>query len=172
MLTTMTVDGVISVGEWYVSEGEHDRAAREQFVEGTAMLLGRKTYEGLAGYWSSQTGEWADRLNPMPKFVASRTLEGPLEWNAKLIEGDAALGVERLKAELDGDLFLIGCGELARHLLGHGLIDELRFWVHPAVWGPGERPFEADEQIRLELLGSKTFDSGVTLLRYQPARGA
>jgi dihydrofolate reductase len=172
MLTTMTVDGVISVGEWYVSEGEHDRAAREQFVEGTAMLLGRKTYEGLAGYWSSQTGEWADRLNPMPKFVASRTLEGPLEWNAKLIEGDAALGVERLKAELDGDLFLIGCGELARHLLGHGLIDELRFWVHPAVWGSGERPFEADEQIRLELLGSKTFDSGVTLLRYQPARGS
>jgi len=120
---TMTVDGVISVGEWYVSEGEHDRAARDQFVEAAAMLLGRKTYEGLAGFWSSQTGGWADRLNPMPKFVASRTLEGPLEWNAKLIEGDAALGVERLKSELDGALLLIGCGELARHLLGNGLID-------------------------------------------------
>jgi hypothetical protein len=90
--TTMTVDGVITVGEWYVSEGEHDRASRDQFVDGAAMLMGRKTYEGLAGYWSSETGEWADQLNPMPKFVASRTLEGPLEWNSTLIEGDATGG--------------------------------------------------------------------------------
>ena len=165
----MTVDGVTSVGEWYVSEGEHDRAARDQFVEAAAMLLGRKTYEGLADYWSSQTGEWADQLNPMPKFVASRALEGPLEWNATLIESDVAHGVERLKAESAGDLLLIGCGELARHLLENDLIDELRFWVHPAVWGAGERPSEGDEHVRLELLDSKTFDSGVTLLRYQPA---
>jgi dihydrofolate reductase len=166
--TTMTVDGVITVGEWYVSEGEHDRASRDQFVDAAAMLMGRKTYEGLAGFWPSQTGEWADQLNPMPKFVASRTLEGPLEWNATLIEGDAGNGVERLKAELDGDLVLIGCGELARHLLENGLIDELRFWVHPAVWGPGERPFESVQQVRLALLDSQRFDSGVTLLRYEP----
>src|SRR5687767_13560810 len=72
----MTVDGVISVGEWYVAGGEHDRAAREQFEQAAAMLLGRKTYEGLAAFWSAQTGEWADLLNPMPKFVASRTLQG------------------------------------------------------------------------------------------------
>lgn len=168
LLTTMTVDGVTTVGEWYVSEGEHDRAARDQFVEAAGMVLGRKTYEGLAGYWSSETGEWADQLNPMPKFVASRTLEGPLEWNSTLIEGDATQGVEKLKAELHGDLLLIGCGDFASHLLGHGLIDELRFWVHPAVWGSGERPFEGDEQIRLKLLDSRTFDSGVTLLRYEP----
>ena len=77
-------------------------------------------------------------------------------------------GVEKLKAELDGDLILIGCGEFACHLLEHGLIDELRFWVHPAVWGPCERPFEGDEQIRLKLLDSRTFDSGVMLLRYEP----
>jgi dihydrofolate reductase len=168
LLTTMTVDGVITVGEWYVSEGEHDRASRDQFVDAGAMLMGRKTYEGLAGFWSTQTGEWADQLNPMQKFVASRSLEGPLEWNATLIEGDAAEGVERLKSELDGDLFLIGCGELARHLLENGLIDELRFWVHPALWGPGERPFEGDEQVRLALLDSQRFDSGVILLRYAP----
>jgi dihydrofolate reductase len=168
--TTMTVDGVITVGEWYVSEGEHDPASREQFVDAAAMLMGRKTYEGLAAYWPSQTGEWADQLNPMPKFVASRTLEGPLEWNSTL-EGDATQGVERLKAELDGDLFLIGCGDFARHLLENGLIDELRFWVHPAMWGPGEHPFEGEEQIRLELIDAKTFDSGVTLLRYEPSYG-
>jgi dihydrofolate reductase len=167
--TTMTVDGLISVSDWYVSEGEHDRAAREQFVESAAMLLGRKTYEGLAAFWSSQTGPWADLINPMPKFVASRTLQGSLDWNAAVIEGDVAEGVSRLKEELDGALILIGCGELARNLLTAGLIDELRFWLHPAVWGAGERPFQGEEQVRLDLVGSETFDSGVTLLRYQPA---
>lgn len=112
--TTMTVDALTDVTDWYVSEGGHERAAREQFVGAAGMLLGRKTYEGLAGYWPQQTGEWADLLNPMPKFVASRTIRGPLGWNATLIEGDAVDGVARLKDELEGDLFLIGCGELAR----------------------------------------------------------
>lgn len=171
LATTMTIDGVISVADWYVSEGGHDRAAREQFEHAAAMLLGRKTYEGLAAYWSAETGPWADMLNPMPKFVASRTLHGPLDWNATVIEGDLADGVARLKEELDGDLFLIGCGELARYLVGHNLVDELRFWVHPVVWGQGERPFQGDEKIRLQLVGSETFDSGVTLLLYEPTSG-
>jgi dihydrofolate reductase len=106
--TTMTVDGVTDVGPWYVVEGEHDRAARRQ-VEGAAgMVLGRKTYEGLAGFWPTQTGEWADLLNPLPKYVASRTLRGPLEWTASLIDGDVITGVPQLKQEADGDLFLIG----------------------------------------------------------------
>ena len=166
--TAMTVDGVTTVGEWYVSEGEHDGASRDQFAGTAGMVMGRKTYEGLAGYWPAQTGEWADLLNPMPKFVASRSLAGALEWNATLIEGDALNGVEKLKAVHDGDLVLIGCGDLARQLLERGLIDELRFWVDPAVWGSGERPLEG-EQSRLALLGSRTFDSGVTLLRYRPA---
>jgi dihydrofolate reductase len=131
------------------------------------MLLGRKTYEGLAAFWSAQTGPWADVLNPMPKFVASRSLQGSLDWNATVIEGDVAEGVSRLKEDLDRDLILIGCGELARNLLTAGLIDELRFWLHPAVRGAGERRFQDEEQVRLELIGSETFDSGVTLLRYK-----
>jgi dihydrofolate reductase len=165
--TTMTADAVTDVGEWYVSEGEHDRAAREQFVEAEAMLMGRTTYEGLAGYWSQEEGPWADLLNPMPKFVASRTTSGPLEWNATLIEGDAMEGVAKLKERFDRDLMVIGCGELARHLLAHGLVDELRFWLHPAVSGQGARPFEG-ESVRLRLLDATTFDSGVALLRYAP----
>jgi dihydrofolate reductase len=169
LTTTMTVDGVISVSEWFVPEGEHDAAAREQFEDEAAMLLGRKTYEGLAAYWSPETGPWADLINPMPKYVASRTLQGSLDWNATVIDGDLEAGVSRLKSELDGDLILIGCGELARELLKAGLIDELRFWLHPAVWGQGERPFQGEEQARLRLVGSETFDSGVTLLRYEPA---
>jgi dihydrofolate reductase len=108
-------------------------------------------------------------INPMPKYVASRTLHGSLDWNATVIEGELAEGVRKLKDDLDGDLFMSGCGELARNLLAAGLIDELMFWIHPAVWGQGERPFQGDQQARLELVGSETFDSGVTLLRYTPA---
>jgi dihydrofolate reductase len=167
--TTMTLDGVIDVAEWYVAGGEHNRASREQLEQSAAMLLGRKTYEGLAAYWLAETGPWADLINPMPKYVASRTLHGSLDWNATVIEGELAEGVRKLKDDVDGDLFMSGCGELARNLLAAGLIDELMFWIHPAVWGQGERPFHGDQQARLELVRSETFDSGVTLLRYTPA---
>lgn len=131
------------------------------------MILGRQTYEGLAGFWPQQTGAWPDVLNPLPKFVASRTLQGPMRWNATLIEGDAAEGVAQLKEDLEDDLLLIGCGELATDLLRSGLVDELRFWLHPAIWGVGDRLF-GGEKVRLRFLGSTSFDSGVTLLRYEP----
>ena len=166
--TAMTVDGLIDVTDWYVSEGGHDRASLDQFHEADAMLLGRKTYEGLAGFWSPLEGPWADRLNEMPKFVASRTFQGDLEWKATVLEGEVAESVPQLKEELDRDLVLVGCGELARDLLGRGLIDEVRFWVHPALGGEGARPFQG-EKARLALVDAKTFDSGVMLLRYAPA---
>ena len=166
--TTMTLDALVDVGEWYVSQGEHDRAASEQFDGAAGMVMGRKTYEGLAAYWQTQAGPWADLLNPLPKFVASRTLSGLLEWEATLIEGEAAKGVARLKEELDGDLLLIGCGELARLLIANGLVDELRFWIHPRIWGDGTRPY-GGEKVPMRLLDAKSFDSGVTLLRYEVA---
>jgi hypothetical protein len=98
--TQVTIDGVIDVGGWYVADGEHDRAGKDQLVHASAVLLGRKTYEGLAAYWSPLKDDWANLINPKPKYVASRTLHGPLEWNATLLEGDAADAVSRLKAEL------------------------------------------------------------------------
>jgi dihydrofolate reductase len=163
----ITVDGVIDGFEWYVSEGGHDQAGIDRLAEAGAMLLGRKTYEGLAAYWPAQVGPWADVLNPMPKVVASRTLSEPLEWNSRLLDGELGEAVPRLKAELDGDVIVSGCGELARNLLADGLVDELRLWMHPVVWGDGARPFQG-ERVRIRLLESTTFDSGVTLLRYQP----
>jgi len=166
--TAMTVDGVIDVTDWYVPEGEHDPAALALFDGVDAMLMGRKTYEGLAAYWAPLEGEWADLLNPLPKYVASRTLRGPLEWNATLIEGDVAEAVSNLKQKLEGDLFLTGSGELARHLLERGVIDELVFWIHPATAGSGASPFEADSKVSLKLLETTAFDSGVVLLRYAP----
>jgi dihydrofolate reductase len=162
-----TIDGVIDGFEWFVAEGDHDQAGFDQFDEAAAMLLGRKTYEGLAGFWPTQEGPWADMLNALPKFVASRTLSEPLEWNARLLEGELGEAVPKLKDELDGHIMVSGCGELARNLLAEGLVDEVRFGVHPVVWGEGARPFEG-ETVRLQLLESKGFDSGVTFLRYKP----
>jgi dihydrofolate reductase len=169
--TTMTVDGVITVSEWFVPGGEHADAAHGLLEQSAGMVLGRKTYEGLAAYWPEQEGPWGDLLNPMPKFVASRTLAGgrPLDWNATLIEGDAVEGVRRLKDEAGRDLVLIGCGELARELIGARLVDEAWSWVHPAIWGDGERPLAAEDlKLRMELVGVESFDSGVALLRYRP----
>ena len=141
-----------------------------EFEGETALLYGRKNYEGLAAYWMAAEGEWADRLNPMPKFVASRTLEEPLTWNATLLKGELEDAVSKLKAEREGDLITNGCGELTRSLLAAGLVDEFWFSVHPAVWGKGERPFWEEEKLPLTLLGTETYDSGVVLLRYEPER--
>jgi dihydrofolate reductase len=170
VLTAMTLDGVTSVEEWFVPEGDHMEASLRMFRGDTALLYGRKNYEGLAAYWSAAEGEWADVLNPMPKFVASRTLHEPLTWNATLLKGELEEAVAQLKAERDGDLITNGCGELTRNLLAAGLVDELWFSVHPAIWGKGERPFWEEEKLRLRLLGSDVYDSGVTLLRYEPAQ--
>jgi dihydrofolate reductase len=167
--TAITADAVMGVEEWFVSEGGHDRAGLELLDRASAVVLGRKSFEGLAGYWAPLTGEWADRINPLPKYVASRTLSEPLPWNGTLLEGGLGDSVGRLKSELDGELLTFGCGELTRSLLADGLVDELRFWLHPAIWGRGERPFSEQERLRLRLLGSETYDSGVVLLRYEPA---
>lgn len=166
--TSMTLDGVTDVGGWYVLEGGHDGASRDLFVGAAGMLLGRKTYEGFLGYWPHQTGPWADVLNPLRKYVASRSLTGRLDWNGLAIEGDAVEGVRRLKSRLDADLIMTGCGELARELIEAGLVDELWFWVHPTIQGAGTRPYEG-ATVPLRLLETRSFDSGVTLLRYAPA---
>jgi dihydrofolate reductase len=166
--TAMTVDGVIDVGDWFVAMGDHDDAARSLFeTDDAAMLVGRTSFEGFAAYWPSARGPWADVLNPMPKYVASRGALGPLDWNATAIEGDAVQGVRKLKAEHAGDLVMSGCGELARELIQAGLVDELYFWVHPRIQGPGGRPYEA-ATVPVHLIEARQFDSGVTLLRYEP----
>jgi dihydrofolate reductase len=167
--TAMTVDGVIDVSDWFVAQGEHDEASLALFAEGSAMLLGRTTYEGLASFWPNQSGRWAHRMNEIPKFVASRSRIGPLGWNATAIGGDAIDGVRRLKAEDRGDLVMSGCGELARELIQADLVDELLFWIHPRIQGKGSRPYQA-ATIPVRLLEARSFDSGVTLLRYQPER--
>ena len=170
----ITVDGLIDSPAprphgWLVMEGESEQAQFDIFRDAAGMLLGRKNYEGFAGYWPTAAGDgrWADRLNPLPKWVASTTLDGPLGWNATLIQGDVAEQVRRLKAEHEGDLVSSGMGTFARFLVQHDLVDELQFFVNPTVAGAGQRPFHG-ATVDLELLEARQFDSGVALLRYRP----
>ncbi|MGI8617263.1 MAG: dihydrofolate reductase family protein [Actinomycetota bacterium] len=133
------------------------------------MVLGRKTYEGLAAVWPQLAddptlGVFADQMNSMPKYVASRSLREPLEWPAMLLRGDLAESVTALKDRHDQTLVAVGAGELANELIGLGLVDEFWFWVSPALWPAGHRIFDGVGPIRLELIGATTFGSGVVWL--------
>jgi dihydrofolate reductase len=161
---------------WLVLDEDSGEASLEQLILSDALVLGRKTYEGLAAIWPQLTddptlGRFADRLDSMPKYVASRTLTEPLEWNAGLIKGEADQAVPALKAEHRGNLFVSGCGELAHTLTRQGLVDEFWFWVNPFIWAKGARIFDGVGPVRLDLVASTPYRSGVLWLRYRPATG-
>lgn len=168
----VTLDGVSEAPEtWnapYVND-EYEEYSHEVLFGAEALLLGRRTYQVFADAWPSRTGEFADRLNELPKHVVSSTLER-LDWNnSRLLDGDLPKAVSQLKREVDGPIVVYGSGELVRGLLDHGLVDEVRIWIHPLVLGSGTRLFEDDcDTIDLELVESDAFDSGVTVLRYRP----
>jgi dihydrofolate reductase len=169
--TQATIDGVIDpVGEWVEEGGDHAEYSFDRQARSSGLVLGRKTYEGLAGYWPSQSGKWADMVNAIPKYVASNTLSGDLEWNATLLEGDLAESIPRLKAEVDGDLFTHGSGEFAYALAEKGLVDEYEVYLNPLVWGRGNVHVLGDRgTVRMALEDVKRFDSGVVLLTYRSA---
>jgi dihydrofolate reductase len=106
-----------------------------------SLLLGRRSDEWFAARWLSRNGEWADRLNSMPKYVVSSTLQEPRWGNATVLSGDAVDEVSKLKRELDGDIVVYASTQLARTLIEHDLVDELRLIVYPVVLGTGERLF-------------------------------
>lgn len=159
---------------WLVLDPDSLQASLEMWQAADAMVLGRKTYEGLAAVWPQMTNlpgleAYAEQMNSMPKYVASRTLGGPLEWNATLLEGNLADSVSSLKDEHHGNLVVSGAGELARDLMTHGLVDEVWFTVSPYLWATGPRIFDDVGAVRLELVATTTFPSGVVLLCYRPA---
>jgi dihydrofolate reductase len=146
--------------------------AREQLFESDALIMGRITYEAFAEAWSSRAGadEFADRMNSLPKYVASRTLKEPLTWNANLIKGDVVEEVKKLKEQKGKNILQYGSGELTHTLLKAGLIDEFRLMVFPTAIGAGQRPFAEMEKVPMKLLESKTFSTGVVILHYQPVK--
>jgi dihydrofolate reductase len=169
----MTADAVMDQVEgWFDPARESELDGLDQLRTADALVLGRETYEVFSTVWPNRGGDpggYADLVNTMPKFVASRTLRGPLTWNASLLHRDVAKNVAELKEQHTGNLLSYGFGELAHYLAGHGLIDEVRFWLHPVVWGDGLRPSHAGmPPVWLRLIGAMTFSSGVVRLSYQP----
>jgi dihydrofolate reductase len=145
---------------------------REQLFASDALLLGRSTYTSFAAVWPSVTDEegFADRMNSLPKYVASRTLKEPLDWNATLLAGDAVVEVQELKQDAGRDLLIYGSGELVASLIRHDLIDEYRLMIHPVILGRGKRLFEeSSDRARLRLADSQTTAKGVVTLTYQLA---
>ncbi|MGD9735068.1 MAG: dihydrofolate reductase family protein [Solirubrobacterales bacterium] len=169
--TQATLDGVIDpVGEWVRPGGDHAEYSFERQARSGGLVLGRKTYEGLAGYWPNETGKWADMVNGLRKWVGSTKLSGDLEWNATALAGELEQSIPKLKEEVDGDLFMHGSGEFAHALAEKGLIDEYEIYFNPIVWGGGNLHVLGDRgTVRLELADVRRFDSGVVLLTYRPA---
>lgn len=181
--TFLTLDGVMEDpggsegfphGGWQLPLFDQDLAAGvlEELFAADTLLLGRVTYQGFAAAWPSVTDEegFADRMNGLPKLVASTTLQEPLAWNATLLKGDVAAAVAELKRKPGQNILVQGSGELARTLMRHGLVDEYRLWVHPIVLGGGKRLFgDGTPAAPLRLVDTNRTGTGVLLLIYQPA---
>jgi dihydrofolate reductase len=155
-----------------------DDTSRDWVVEGYAdpggFLLGRRTYEILAPYWPTAPDEEqviARPLNTLPKYVASRTLTEPLEWqNSTLLKGDVAEAVARPQAGGGKDLRVIGSAQLVQMPIGDNLVDELRLMIDPVVLGGGKRPFTQNGTLRsLRLIDSRVTTTGAILATYAPA---
>jgi dihydrofolate reductase len=134
-----------------------------------ALLLGRVTYQGFAATWPSITDEegFADRMNSLPKYVASTTLTEPLDWNATLLGGDPVDEVRALKGEAGENILIYGSGELVRSLLPHAVIDEVRLMIHPVVLGWGKRLLEDGDTRGLTLADTAATETGVVTLTYR-----
>jgi dihydrofolate reductase len=179
----MSLDGVVEDpggsesyrhGGWTfeIDRGEEgNRFKLEETMEAEAQLLGRVTYEGFAEAWPSREGEFADKLNSMPKYVVSSTLE-KAEWsNSTVLRGDLAEEIAGLKQEIDGVSLIAGSVQLVQALLEQGLVDELRLMVFPVLLGEGKRLFgDVSEKKPLGLTDSKILGDGIALQTYEPAR--
>jgi len=177
----VTLDGVMEApggedslgarGGWSFLYSSDEAAAFkfDELMASDALLLGRVTYEIFAASWPSRTGEFADRINRLPKYVVSATLATAPWENSHLVRGDVAEAVATLKQQPGQDILLYGSADLVRTLTQHALIDEYRFMIFPLVLGIGKRLFEDGVSVTLKLVEAKTFGSGVVVLTYQPA---
>ena len=171
-----TGEGGFRHGGWFNEIGDADRAAwaglgEEEALGAEAFLLGRRTYEYLAARWPGREGVWADRLNGMPKYVVSSTLEDP-EWtNSTVLSGDVVEAVSRLRREVDGEIVVAASHQLVRTLMEHDLVDELRLVFFPVVLGDGERLFGGTgDKRQMRLLSARTLGEGLASLNYERVR--
>ena len=172
----LSLDGVFEEpgrwsGPWF-----NDQAGQFKWDElqaSDALLLGRNTYAGFAAAWPNMTGtgEFGVKMNRMPKYVISSTLD-TVEWSgSKLIKGNVADEVRKLKEQPGQDLLLSGSAQLFNALMQENLIDLYRFMLHPVVLGKGKRLFaDGTDERSLALTDTKTFSSGIVILEYVPAK--
>jgi dihydrofolate reductase len=169
--TQVSLDGVQENPHLFVFDYSNEETlnhVKANLFQSDALLMGRVTYQGFAAVWPTRTGdEFSDRINSLPKYVASRTLKEPLTWNTSLMGGDVAKEVAKLKEQPGQDILQYGIGELTHTLIKQGLVDELRFMVCPVAVGSGKRIFETFDKTPLKLLETKTFKTGVVALHYQ-----
>ena len=152
--------------------GQAEQDSLDHLQASDYFLIGRVTYELLYKSWGGiKGGPYLDRMNEIPKLVATTTLHGPLEWNARAIDGDVATEILRLKQQPGRDIEVYGSATLVQALMQHHLIDEYRIWVHPVVLGTGTRLFpEGGVPTTLQLADSRTLDTGVVVLTYHANR--
>jgi dihydrofolate reductase len=185
--TNVSLDGVVQDpdgkegfrhGGWFVTYGGDDLKAwggimLEEALNAQALLLGRRSDEWFATRWLSRTDEWADRLNSLPKYVVSRTADDVQWGDGKVLRGDVAEEVAKLKQEVDGDIVVYASYQVDRALMAHDLVDEFRLTVFPVVVGAGERLFDGSGDLKsLRLTGTQTVGQGLTYLTYERARTA
>jgi dihydrofolate reductase len=184
----VSLDGVVqdATGEdglgrgWFTQIRDKDREAWataefEEALGAEALLLGRRTYAWfLARGWASRSGEWADRLRSLPKYVvSSSSLDGPDWGNSTVLMGDVVKEVSKLKEQVNGDIVVYGSGRLVHALVEHDLVDELRLMTYPFVVGAGERLFGETSGVKpLRLVHTRTIGDSLAFLIYQPARDA
>jgi len=178
--TLVTADGIVEDpggmagfehGGWanrYFNE-EVGKRSLERLRTCDYFLCGRHTYEMFSKAWPNSTGPYADRLNAIPKLVASTSLAEPLTWNASLLKGDAIGALKKIKEEDGQDILMYGSVTLMHSLLRNGLVDQLDLMVCPVVLGTGQRLFgEGGPVVELELTGNTHLDTGIAILSYHP----
>jgi dihydrofolate reductase len=185
--TNISLDGVVQdpdgeegfrLGGWFGRFGGDDlkawaQVSLEEALGAEALLLGRRSDEWFAARWVSRSGEWADRLNSLPKYVVSRTLDDPKWTNSTVLRGDTVEEIGRLRQELNGEILVYASYQLVHTLIEHDLVDEIRLVIFPVVLGAGERLFgEVRESRPMRLLAASTIGDGLAFLTYAMVRAA
>jgi dihydrofolate reductase len=185
--TNTSLDGVVQdpdgeegfrLGGWFRQFGGKDlddwaKLFTAEALDTDALLLGRRSDEWFASRWLGRSGEWADRLNSLPKYVVSSTAVHPAWSNATVLRGDVVEEVSKLKQSLDGEISVYASYQLGRTLIEHDLVDEVRLVVFPVVLGAGERLFgETSDQKPMRLVDSRTVGDGLARVTYELVRAA
>ncbi|MFN8440541.1 MAG: dihydrofolate reductase family protein [Caldilineaceae bacterium] len=169
----LSLDGGMEEPLWTFPywNGEIARFKHSELFASDALLLGRKTYEGFAKAWPARSGvdDFADRMNCLPKYVVSTTLEKAMWQNSTIIKRNVGEEIGRLRAQPGGNLLISGSGTLINYLMEQNLIDEYRLLIYPIVLGKGQRLFPKGTAAKLKLVESQRFSSGVIATVYQPA---